>query len=72
MLSFNKKFEIEYNGKELFIREENSSGSHYKIKSKKDLLEHIVGYVMDSVDDELEFDFVIKKAKKDNDDFWLD
>ena len=63
MEKFNKKFEIDFDGKELFIAEESSSGCTYKIKNKKELVERIFCYVADCVDPDMEFDFELKEAK---------
>lgn len=52
---------IEFDGKELFIAEDNSSGCEYSIKDKKDLLEHVLGYVLDCLDYGNKFDFELKE-----------
>lgn len=55
------QIQIDFDGKELFIAKENSSGCSYEIESKEELLEHIIGYVMDCIDPKFEFDFELKK-----------
>lgn len=57
------QIEIDFDGKELFIAEESSSGCSHEIESKEELLEHIIGYIMDYVDPELEFDFELKRKE---------
>jgi hypothetical protein len=55
---------IAFDGQELYIAEESSSGCSYSIKNKKELLDNIIGYVLDCIDQTNEFDFELKSNKE--------
>ena len=55
---------IDFDGENLEIAEECSSGCSYEIKSKEDLLEYIIGYVLDCIDTDCKYDFELKKREE--------
>lgn len=52
---FNTCIQIDYNGENVYLAAENASGCTYGVASKKELVERIVNYVLDTVDPDNEF-----------------
>ena len=56
----NLKIEIDFDGKNLIIAEEGSSGCAYTVKTEREFIEYIISYVLDCVDPELKYGFELK------------
>lgn len=59
MERMNLNIVIDFDGTELFIAEDGSSGCTYHPQNKKELIEYVVGYVMDCVDVEHDYEMKI-------------
>lgn len=59
MERMNLNIAIDFDGKELFIAENGSSGCTYLPQNKKELIEYVVGYVMDCTDEKYDFEMKI-------------
>lgn len=56
----NLKIEIDFDGKNLVIAEEGSSGCAYTVKNEREFIEYVISYVLDCVDPELKYGFELK------------
>ena len=56
----NLKIEIDFDGKNLVIAEEGSSGCTYTVKNEREFIEYVISYVLDCIDPELKYGFELK------------
>lgn len=56
-------FDIDYDGKNLFLAEQSASGSTYNPQNKKEFLEDCVAYLLDSLDPEGNYSFKIMEKE---------
>lgn len=58
----NLNIEIDFDGKNLIIAEEGSSGCTYNINNEREFMERVVGYVLDCIDPEFKYSFELKET----------
>ena len=59
----NLKIEIDFDGKNLVIAKEGSSGCTYSIDNEREFIELVISYVLDCIDRDCKYIFELKKIK---------